>query len=75
MTERQIKKLHKILGMQNQANLKKDIETCKDFYINGNYDLQEKAAIIIDSFMDILHLVKADEFVPTEVIKKIELGM
>ena len=75
MTERQIKKLHKILGMQNQENLKKDIETCKDFYINDNYVLQEKAAIIIDSFMDILHLVKADEFVPAEVIKKIELGM
>lgn len=74
MTERQIKKLQKLLGMKNQNELKKDIEICKEFYINDNYNFQEQATIIIDSFMDILHLVKVDEFIPTEVIKKIELG-
>lgn len=75
MTERQIKKLHKILGMQNQEELKKDIKICKEFYINHNYKFQEKAAIIFDSFVDILYLVKVEEYFPIEVIKKIELGM
>ena len=75
MTERQIKKLHKILGMQNQEELKKDIKICKEFYINNNYKFQEKAAIIFDSFVDILYLVKVEEYLPIEVIKKIELGM
>ena len=75
MTERQIKKLHKILGMQNQENLKKDIEICKEFYINHNYKFQERASNARDAFIDILALVKVYEYLPIEVIKKIELGM
>lgn len=74
MTERQIKKLQKLLKMKNQEELKKDIKICKEFYINDNYNFQEQAMIIIDSFMDILHLIKIKEFNPTKVIENIEIA-
>lgn len=75
MTDRKLKKLQKLLGMKNQKELKKDVETCKKFYINEDWKYQERATIIIDSFMDILHLIKEDTFTPLDVIGKIETAI
>ena len=75
MTERQIKKLKKLLNMVNQDGLKRDIDITKEFYINDNWRYREQARIIIDYFMGILNLAKINEFIPTRVIENIEIAL
>lgn len=75
MTERQIKKLKKLLNMVNQDGLKRDIDITKEFYIKDNWKYQEQAKIIIDYFMGILNLAKINEFIPTRVIENIETAL
>lgn len=78
MTKREIKKLKKLLNMQNQKELKKEIEICKEFYILKHQKkyLFEKAPIYLESFYYILMIAKisiANMEIP-EIIRTIEEG-
>lgn len=58
--DKKIKKLIKVLKMKNQDELRKDIKAYEEFYINDNYDYQEKGAIVWENFYDLLEMCKIE---------------